>query len=1001
MQSSSDSDDVSPALLANALGDYLRREYARSQDATYLDQAVVSYREACETGGAESDYGRSVFFNNLAGMLGERFRRRGELADLEEAVTAYEAADRLTPEDSVYKKMIKSNLGLCLQDLFDRSEDVRHIIGSAQNFGAALALSEPGEEARGIARMQAAVAERAYRLANDPVYLDWSIAAFEIASGGLAELKRPQEFLGRFADLLMERYELHGQADDVERAIARLEQMLGHRMPANARLRPLAVLGRLCNICLRVGYPAGAAAKQSAVIDEIAGLLSFATPEEIGAVMRLGIECNDLFTATGRIEQLTRAIKCFEALAAALPTDHASFGSLMSNLGNALGDRYLRTRSRDDLERGLGCHRAAIDVLTGPDRAAALTNLGTHLMHVYHRTDDMQHLQQAIEAHRESIAATDASSSLLPARLDNLGASLAERYDDTRAWADLHESVALHEQALSLLAPPSEVRIGILYNLALRVAERAEAEGDASGEDRSWSLFRQACVEGLNVGIAEALRAARNWINLAFEKQRWELVADAYGYFDEAATRLVGTQELRQDKEAWLRELVDVGARAAYAFARQGDCNSAVMCLEHGAARLLSEALRARASGEESVRPSSRTSFAEVCVAARRAPIAYLCCTLRGSLALIVRGTGEVSPLWIDALDAAALRSALVGRDGNGGYLNAYRRSTTAPGDAVALSNWRLELESIARWEGGVVLQPLLDRLDGCDRAVIVAFGALSMLPWQAGVLAQSEAGASYLLDRLQVTYAPNAAALRGVSDDDDAVGGSGESLLTVVDPRPSSAAPLPYAMLEVRACGAHFEQAAMLTKEDATWPRVLDGIAATTVFHFAGHAHANVRTPLRSGLTVAGDVTLALEDILPRSHRGRLAVLSACETSIAGVELPEESVSLSTGFLQFGFRGVIASQWAVADVSTFLLMTRFYALWRRDGLDPAEALRQAQRWLRDSTPPQLIAHLDEQVDKTSGQTALKLRARLNAMPKSSTPFSSPLYWAAFAYWGS
>jgi hypothetical protein len=36
-------------------------------------------------------------------------------------------------------------------------------------------------------------------------------------------------------------------------------------------------------------------------------------------------------------------------------------------------------------------------------------------------------------------------------------------------------------------------------------------------------------------------------------------------------------------------------------------------------------------------------------------------------------------------------------------------------------------------------------------------------------------------------------------------------------------------------------------------------------------------------------------------------------------------------------------------DVSTFLLMTRFYALWRKDGLHPPEALRQAQCWLRDA----------------------------------------------------
>ena len=86
------------------------------------------------------------------------------------------------------------------------------------------------------------------------------------------------------------------------------------------------------------------------------------------------------------------------------------------------------------------------------------------------------------------------------------------------------------------------------------------------------------------------------------------------------------------------------------------------------------------------------------------------------------------------------------------------------------------------------------------------------------------------------------------------------------------------------------------------------------------------------------------------RLAAARLAALSACETGIPGTKLPDEVVGLPTGWLQAGVAGVVASLWSVNDLSTAMLMERFYRLWREDGLAPALALRQAQLWLRDST---------------------------------------------------
>ena len=103
------------------------------------------------------------------------------------------------------------------------------------------------------------------------------------------------------------------------------------------------------------------------------------------------------------------------------------------------------------------------------------------------------------------------------------------------------------------------------------------------------------------------------------------------------------------------------------------------------------------------------------------------------------------------------------------------------------------------------------------------------------------------------------------------------------------------------------------------------------------------------------GDITV--QDFLEERLTGcRLAVLSACETAVFGGQLPDEVVSLPTGLLQAGVAGVVGSLWPVSDAATRALMTRFYELWRGDGLEPAEALRHAQRWLRDGETTDSVA---------------------------------------------
>jgi CHAT domain-containing protein len=196
------------------------------------------------------------------------------------------------------------------------------------------------------------------------------------------------------------------------------------------------------------------------------------------------------------------------------------------------------------------------------------------------------------------------------------------------------------------------------------------------------------------------------------------------------------------------------------------------------------------------------------------------------------------------------------------------------------------------------------------------------------------------------------------------------------------------------------------LRHEQATLQAVTAGLDDASVLHLACHGSADLTVPLNSGLALAGDEPLTLRRLFELRLRARLAVLSACETALPGTELPDEVIGLPTGLLQAGVAGVVASMWAVPDATTMLLMVGFYDRWRRQGMPPAEALRQAQRWLRDSTNGEKRELFQALLQGGEGTWLPRATAEacLEAVvleDPEGRAFADPTGWAAFTYTGA
>jgi len=295
------------------------------------------------------------------------------------------------------------------------------------------------------------------------------------------------------------------------------------------------------------------------------------------------------------------------------------------------------------------------------------------------------------------------------------------------------------------------------------------------------------------------------------------------------------------------------------------------------------------------------------------------------------------------------------------------------------------------QWLWSAAMGPLLAAAAQATAIALVPGGLLGFLPLHAAWThdPSTVTGRRYALDQARLTYTGNARILAACQA--AASGLETRSVLAVGDP-----VGLAHAAGELDGVCAQFAAATRL--EGATKDEVLATLGDHPVLHFACHGATDPADPLASSLRVAPHEQLTMRQVLTRRlTAARLVVLSACETAVPGARLPDEGVGMPSSFIEAGAAGAIGSLWEVPDVSTMMLMTHFYELWRGRDLAPAEALRQAQRWLRDSTNGAKLRRFPGIPELAAGTLPDWARASW----EEGHDHASPLHWAAFAYVGA
>jgi hypothetical protein len=723
------------------------------------------------------------------------------------------------------------------------------------------------------------------------------------------------------------------------------------------------------------------------------------------------------------------------------------------SLGNLFLSRYERSGEEAHARQAEAHYRNALEVRrreTAPsDWAMTQHSLGNLFLRRYERSGEEAHARQAEAHYRNALEEyrRETAPSHWATVQHSLGNLFLRRYERSGEEAHARQAEAHYRNALEEYrreTAPSDWAMTqhSLGNLFLSRYERSGEEAHARQAEAHYRAVLDLHQEHPLPTIFP-FRAYRALASMQFTRGDWESCASCASQARDYLEELLSLQTLRVGKEAWLWEAQGLPARHAYALFRLGRRPEAVEALEAGRAQLLREsiernrrdlqalqgtphepyytayiraveqlkrlegipyerrsadweaqrrqaqaelmdairALREKVPGfEHFLRP---LPFSEIQRQAAEVPLVYWLATPHGGLALIVRAGSEPEVVELPELTEEALVDSLRA------YLGVYALWRNSPRNSIARQAWFAALDEACRWLWDVAMGRVVEALAGARSAVLIPSGLLGFLPFHAAWREDPAAptGRRYALDDLLITYAPSAhalAAARQVASSTPA-----DSLFAVDNPDGF----LRFSAEEVAAALKHFSPGnrRLLGGEAATRQAVLEEIPRYSVLHFSTHGWANLEESLQSGLLMAKREPLTLGDIMDlRLEGARLAVLSACETGLPGAKLPEEAVSLPSGLIQAGVAGVVGSLWAVNEVSTALLMARFYDLWRQEGREPPEALRQAQIWLRDSTNAEKEAFFRHTLPELGATRRFQDR-----------DFAHPFYWAAFSYVGT
>ena len=680
------------------------------------------------------------------------------------------------------------------------------------------------------------------------------------------------------------------------------------------------------------------------------------------------------YEATGDAEALSEAYEALTGCLAEVPSDSALRRSAMRALCMVDALRAVQDADSGGYEAAA---QNAIRILAevDPDTVDAVVVRGTaaltlQAMGMY--LDDPGLMRSAIDA-MEPLTDDRPGDPTYGRYLGGLGMSLLYLSKNGGTPQDLDKAVRHLARAYELeSAQPSSP---ILPAVAMGLAEAYALTGDLAGavgvgrsalRGRAWQVLLQTgthhAMAAVRQGADNALTVARWCLRAGLPQAAREVLESGRGLVLHAATVTssisdllvaAGAADLAREWEQRLRDTPFGAVPAA------DDWRAGVPSLPPD---LRHRALTALENHPLLFDPPTVPATTHALHVLRANALIYMFAGTGDNegLALIVGADGGIDAMDLPELTGdwagvAAMRQMTVVRD-------------VPQEEPPAGGRWS-DLEDVCAAAWNAVIGRLLDHWrtahSGEPHFVLAPAGTLAMIPWHAACgPAEVDGTRRWAIDEAAFSYIASGRLLVEVAGRRKVP--VGKAALVIGDPDTGFAGDdLPGAGEEAIAIHDRFYPEGTFhgrPAQRAAGPGVPEDVFGwlggrdephAAVLHLACHGIVRADGPASSSLRLAGGAVVSAEQILhaaanrpPGTSLG-VVCLAACTTHLSGRDY-DEAVTLSTAFLVAGAGTAFGSLWRVPDRETKLLMVDLHENLAVRGLAPREALRAAQRRLRD-----------------------------------------------------
>ena len=471
------SSDAWSQLLSN-LANALSIRFRRHGDITDLNHSVECHLAALNLR-PPGHPGRAKTLSDFATALLARYGELGMQKDIELAIKYFNTALPILPPGG--RLMPHMDYASALYSRFQCSGDISDLNNAIYQYRTIVDSSPPENKPTSYCNLANALLSR-FKLGNDPKDLELSIEHLSVALGSMSEGHPDRLFaLSCLSTALIRRFESFGDAEDIETAVKNLKSTLVLRSAQDAL--------------------------QHVAFFDLADAL----------VLRYKLHSD--------LPDLELAIKHYRTALDLLPIGYENEGIFLDNLGNALFLRFSSLGSLDDLDEAIQKYFCALEIHSEDltRRVATLDALGACLDVRFERFGDHQDLHTAIDLYDEALIGASQDHPSRGTVLTRSASRLERRFRLFGGIADLHRSISYCREALELLAPDHPDRVISYRTLASSLLLRFEDTGDEIDLDEA-SLVCSTC-ENMQY-ISDPSRAACNLLLARISKTRvlpWDL----------------------------------------------------------------------------------------------------------------------------------------------------------------------------------------------------------------------------------------------------------------------------------------------------------------------------------------------------------------------------------------------------------------------------------------------------------------------------------------------